>query len=71
MDLSKEKRVSNLLNEAAHCGLRDASLRDVAVDYFTHDSNGVSILGTSKIRAHLIFAIIMYNGQTNSNMLNV
>ncbi|KAI0237073.1 hypothetical protein LSAT2_012447 [Lamellibrachia satsuma] len=40
MDLSKENRVSHLLNEAARCGLQDASLRDVAMDYFTHDSEG-------------------------------
>ena len=58
MVLSKENRVSNLLNEAARCGLRDGSLRDVAIDYFTHASDGVSIFGTSRIRAHLIFAII-------------
>ena len=58
MDLSKENRVSNLLNEAACCALRDAILSNVAIDYFTHDSDGVSIFGTSRIRAHLIFAII-------------
>ena len=58
MDLNKENRVSNLLNEAARCGLRVASLRDVAIEYFTRDSDGVSIFGTSRIRTHLIFAII-------------
>ena len=58
MDLNKENRVSNLLNKAAHCGLRDASLRDVAIDYFTHDSDGVSIFGSSRIQAHLIFIIV-------------
>ena len=57
MDLNKENIVSNLLNEAACCGRRDASLRDVLIDYFAHDSD-VSIFGTSRIRAHLIFAIV-------------
>ena len=44
MNLSKENTVSYLLNETARCGLSDSdtSLRDVAIDYFMHDSFSVS-----------------------------
>ena len=41
MNLSKEKIVSYLLNETARCGLNDTSLRDAAIDYFMHDSEGI------------------------------
>ena len=41
MNLRKDNIVSYLLNETARCGLRDMSLRDVAIDYFMHDSDGV------------------------------
>ena len=41
MNLSKENIVSYLLKETARCGLSDTNLRDVAVDHFMHDSDGV------------------------------
>ena len=41
MNLSKENVVLYLLNETARCGLSDTSLRDVAIDYLMHDSDGV------------------------------
>ena len=41
LNLSKDNIVSYLLNETARCGLSDTSLRDVAIDYFMHDSDGV------------------------------
>ena len=40
MNLSKENIASYLLNETGRCGLSDTSLRDVAIDYFMHDSDG-------------------------------
>ena len=41
MNLSKENIVSHVLNEAACCGLSDTSLRDVAIDYFMSESDGI------------------------------
>ena len=40
--MSKEERLAHLLNEAAGCGMSDADIRDVATEYFTHDSNAES-----------------------------
>ena len=37
----KENIVSYLLNETVRCRINDASLRNVAIDYFMHDSDGV------------------------------
>ena len=79
MDLSKENRISQLLGETARCGLREASPRDVAIDYCTHDSDRVflGLLESGPGPPHFryykdtICTAIMYNGQTNSNMLNV
>ena len=36
--MSKEERLVHLLNEAASCGMIGADIRDVATEYFTHDS---------------------------------
>ena len=41
MNLSEDNIVSYLLNKTARCGLSDMSLRDVAIEYFMHDSDGV------------------------------
>ena len=43
MNLSKENIVIYLLNETARCGLSDTSLRDVVIDYFMHDCDGVFV----------------------------
>ena len=67
MDLSKENRISQLLSETARCGLRDASLRDVAIDYFTHDSDRVSIFGTSRIRSRPTSFSLLYRYNIYSN----
>ena len=37
--MSKEERLAHLLNEAAGCGMSGADIRDVATEYFTHDSD--------------------------------
>ena len=36
--MSKEERLAHLLNEAASCGMIGADIRDVATEYFTHNS---------------------------------
>ena len=43
MSSDKERRIALLLREAARSGVRDPNLRDVVMDYFTHDSETVSL----------------------------
>ena len=41
MNFNKDNIVSYLLNKTARCGLSDISIRDVAIDYFMHESDRV------------------------------
>jgi hypothetical protein len=38
--MSEETRIAKLLNEAKQCGVSDAGLTDVLMDYFCADDGG-------------------------------
>ena len=44
MSSDKETRIALLLMEASRSGVRDPNLRDVVTDYFTHESETVSLI---------------------------
>ena len=46
MSSDKETRIALLLMEASRSGVRDPNLRDVVTDYFTHESETVSLVLT-------------------------